>query len=340
MKRALAVLMAAVLMTGCSSSPRRISKDSKRKSEVSEEKKDKDDKDDKDEKEEKDDKKNETDELVVDNVKYVGEFKDGKPEGKGELYMDDEKIGEGTVKDNIFDGKIDFTEYGEEYIFKGSFELDKFMEDRRASGIDGEGELEIVNGTDSEKDIGKFKDGVLDGEGKVLLNGILAEEGTFKNGLLDGQGKEFQAETGKLLYEGGFKNGVYDGTGNLYDENGALLGTFEFEQGQRVEESTEPDTNAQNGGTASAAVSSYVIADSSSRYLTASDISGLSKDQLRIARNEIYARHGRRFKDASLQSYFDSQPWYSGTIEPDAFDSSVLNAYEKENVKFIQSYEK
>lgn len=37
----------------------------------------------------------------------------------------------------------------------------------------------------------------------------------------------------------------------------------------------------------------YVLPDSANRKLKKSDLKGLSKEELRIARNEIYARHGR-----------------------------------------------
>ncbi len=39
-------------------------------------------------------------------------------------------------------------------------------------------------------------------------------------------------------------------------------------------------------------------------------LSGLSRDQLCLLRNTIYARHGRRFQTAWLQTYFNHQPWY------------------------------
>lgn len=54
----------------------------------------------------------------------------------------------------------------------------------------------------------------------------------------------------------------------------------------------------------------YVLPDSANRKLKKSDLKGLSKEELRIARNEIYARHGRMFDDKNLQKYFDSQSWY------------------------------
>lgn len=82
-----------------------------------------------------------------------------------------------------------------------------------------------------------------------------------------------------------------------------------------------------------------IIPDSSSRYLSRADLLGLSKDQLRLARNEIYARHGRKFQSRELQEYFESKSWYRGTIEPNQFSEDNLNAYEKENIKLIKSME-
>ena len=74
--------------------------------------------------------------------------------------------------------------------------------------------------------------------------------------------------------------------------------------------------------------------------LTSADLYGLSKDQLRLARNEIYARHGRMFNDQTLQAYFNSKSWYRGTIAPSAFkDDAMLTKLERDNIKLIQSFE-
>ena len=43
-----------------------------------------------------------------------------------------------------------------------------------------------------------------------------------------------------------------------------------------------------------------------------------------IARNEIYARHGRKFNDSELQAYFNSKSWYKGTVNPEDFSTSVF----------------
>lgn len=81
----------------------------------------------------------------------------------------------------------------------------------------------------------------------------------------------------------------------------------------------------------SAVTSEYIFPDSNSRLLTDAEVSGLSSEQLRLAINEIYARHGRKFSDTGLQEYFNSKSWYHGTVEPDQFSDSVLNETEKTN---------
>lgn len=86
--------------------------------------------------------------------------------------------------------------------------------------------------------------------------------------------------------------------------------------------------------------SEYILPESDSRKLTKSDLYGLSKEELRIARNEIYARHGRRFQDEELQEYFDEQDWYDGYIDPEDFvDSQMLSKLERRNAKFILKFE-
>lgn len=84
----------------------------------------------------------------------------------------------------------------------------------------------------------------------------------------------------------------------------------------------------------------YLLPDSDSRYLTENDLDALNPDELRYARNEIYARRGRKFSDPELQAYFDEKNWYNGTIDPKNFDEKNLNEYESYNRDFIVKYEK
>ena len=83
----------------------------------------------------------------------------------------------------------------------------------------------------------------------------------------------------------------------------------------------------------------YILADSSTRRYKRSELEQLSDWELLIARNEIYARHGREFNDAELRSYFESRSWYSGTIEPKDFSEDMLNAIEKDNAYLLLQVE-
>lgn len=73
-------------------------------------------------------------------------------------------------------------------------------------------------------------------------------------------------------------------------------------------------------------------------WLDRSDLATIPTDGLRILRNTIYARHGRRFKDPYLQSYFNAMDWYRPTCNE--VPLSALSATEKHNIQLIQSLER
>lgn len=76
------------------------------------------------------------------------------------------------------------------------------------------------------------------------------------------------------------------------------------------------------------------------RKLTEEDLKGISKDDLRKARNTIYACHGYIFKDKELAEYFNSCNWYKGTTTDMNKISSEFNDIEKYNVDFIKEHER
>ena len=78
----------------------------------------------------------------------------------------------------------------------------------------------------------------------------------------------------------------------------------------------------------------YLLRMQISRYYTEDEISDMPVKILCYAKNEIYAKHGRKFQSEELQEYFDSQPWYYGKIEPGDFSESVFNEYEKANIHY------
>jgi serine/threonine protein kinase len=86
----------------------------------------------------------------------------------------------------------------------------------------------------------------------------------------------------------------------------------------------------------------YIIPYSDERLLTDSDLYGLTDWDLKLARNELYARHGRKFQAVEFQDYFNAQPWYVGLYEPEYFDANVRNfmsPIEIKNAEIIRNYE-
>ena len=100
---------------------------------------------------------------------------------------------------------------------------------------------------------------------------------------------------------------------------------------------TAPDDQAkemQIGKVVAADRTGFVIPDSNIRYLARAELQRLSADRLHIARNEIYARKGRYFKDDALRAYFSQFSWY----RPRAWEVP-LGPVERANVSLIQSIE-
>ena len=84
----------------------------------------------------------------------------------------------------------------------------------------------------------------------------------------------------------------------------------------------------------------YVMPYSDEYAYSLEDIEGATQELCKLARNEIYARHGRIFDDPDLQAYFESTSWYEGYLTADEFDDSVLNDIERSNIDVIVQYEK
>jgi hypothetical protein len=80
--------------------------------------------------------------------------------------------------------------------------------------------------------------------------------------------------------------------------------------------------------------SDFIFSDSDHRLLSSSDLRGLSKDDLRIARNEIFARRGRYFSSSDLTARFSRFSWY----QPHTWDPQ-LNDIERANVALIERIE-
>jgi anaerobic selenocysteine-containing dehydrogenase len=74
----------------------------------------------------------------------------------------------------------------------------------------------------------------------------------------------------------------------------------------------------------------------STEPITNAMINGLFVEDLRVLRNEIYAKRGRVFKDKELQKYFEAQSWYQPN--PDFKDESLTET-EAKNLAVIKEVE-
>lgn len=83
----------------------------------------------------------------------------------------------------------------------------------------------------------------------------------------------------------------------------------------------------------------FIFPESNVSAIQPEELEGRTAAECKIARNEIYARHGRQFHDEQLQGYFDTCMWYTGTVSADDFQESVLNEIEKANLQTISEYE-
>ena len=98
-------------------------------------------------------------------------------------------------------------------------------------------------------------------------------------------------------------------------------------QSSNAQSSSNTNTN-NNGG--------FIFPNSDSSYLSNAQVSALSDNDLQLAINEIYARRGRIFKDASLNAYFNSQSWYEGKYTAEEFEKNVkFNTYEQKNLQLL-----
>ncbi len=90
--------------------------------------------------------------------------------------------------------------------------------------------------------------------------------------------------------------------------------------------------------------SDFVFPDSSSRQLSDSEISSTlaymsgyspAGSYAQDAINEIYARNGYVFKNATIRSYYESKPWY---YADSTFTTSDFSSIEKHNIALLDKY--
>ena len=169
----------------------------------------------------------------------------------------------------------------------------------------------------------QYRNVLVDTDGKLVFD--VMNYSTPENGFYVGKDAVFRwYYYGYPSLDDLYKNCVMAYVDNYNHEDNVVM------NGKTTEGTYTEAVVAENG---------YILENSDTQELTKEDLTGLSAYECKLARNEIYARHGRRFDDEELQAYFDSQTWYSGVISPADFDESQLSEIEVKNRDFIVEYE-
>lgn len=95
------------------------------------------------------------------------------------------------------------------------------------------------------------------------------------------------------------------------------------------DEATGEDLEPEAAGT-------EILPQSDDRLLEREDLVGLDNWELTLARNEIFARHGRPFENPDIRAHFEGLPWYS----PDEdYSDAWLSLIERQNADFILNHQ-
>lgn len=80
-----------------------------------------------------------------------------------------------------------------------------------------------------------------------------------------------------------------------------------------------------------------ILPASDDRAIETTDLAALDNWRLTLARNEIFARHGRTFKNQHIREHFEKLPWYSPNAN---YNDAWLSAIERQNADRILAYQR
>lgn len=129
------------------------------------------------------------------------------------------------------------------------------------------------------------------------------------------------------------ETGASDISADVYSETTAV-DMSESTGGTEAETETEIESQTQ--------ISLRTDLDSTfltERYIGRADLYQYTKEELRVLRNEIYARHGAIFQSEDLNTYFAEKSWYNGTISVVEFPEDLLSDVERANLKLLKEME-
>ncbi|SNR37881.1 YARHG domain-containing protein [Lutibacter flavus] len=281
------------------------------------------------------------------NGKLNGEFKTYLENGQIELagsYKNGKVNGE--VKKYNKSGQLEsVSEYSEGvlYIIKSFHENGKLKTSGNIVGNNKIGEWSVFYENGQLVTSGKYEEGKKVGNWKRYYeNGELEEFGKYEKDEQVGHWK-FYHKNGKLSANGEFLNNVKHGEWRYFYDNGEIKMEAFYENGKLNGETKEYFENEQISSSGEMSKGKKEIESkqkypqASKRLLTLNDLEDMPSEELKIMRNEIFARYGHSFsKGGAMESYFKNQSWYTSK-NLDA--TNLLTEIEKKNIKLIKTME-
>lgn len=113
-----------------------------------------------------------------------------------------------------------------------------------------------------------------------------------------------------------------------------------LEQIQKKEDSASANSPAVES-TESNFPSGYFL-PTGTEYISDADLSGFTKEEVSLVRNELFAHHGCCFQSEAIRTYFEEQSWYEPVPGVDSlnFDAAAFNEFEMKNLAVILEYER
>lgn len=104
---------------------------------------------------------------------------------------------------------------------------------------------------------------------------------------------------------------------------------------------TQNFANVTLGDTSPNSGLDYIL-PTDTQYITSVELMQLNKEEVVLARNEIYARHGYSFQSENIRTYFEGKSWYHANpnVNASTFGTAQMNDIERANLETIQQYEK
>lgn len=84
------------------------------------------------------------------------------------------------------------------------------------------------------------------------------------------------------------------------------------------------------------------ILPTDTQYIEPAVLQQLNQEEVVLARNEIYARHGYSFQSENIRTYFEGKSWYHAdpNVNASTFGTAQMSDVERTNLETIQQYER